>query len=226
MPAPPADPPSAPPSAPPSERARVKRYNQIAAYDRATIHAILDAMPMCHVGYVFEGSPYVTPTLQWRDGERIFWHGSAASRMLEAAATHDVCVTVSLYDGLVMARSAYNFNINYRSVMIFGRPVKIEDPAEKEAQLHHFVDKTIPGHWARLRPVTALELKATTLLSMPISEASAKLRSGHTDDDDDADFAVWTGIIPVRYEIGAPEPNPANLPGVVLPPEVLSFRIG
>lgn len=218
---------SSPPSAlPPSERARVKRYNQIAAYDRDTIHAILDAMPLCHVGYVFKGSPYVTPTMQWRDGDRIFWHGSSASRMLESAETQDVCLTVSLYDGLVMARSAYNYNINHRSVMVFGRPHKLEDPAEKLAQLRNFVNKTIPGQWERLRPVLPKELKATTVLTMPITEASAKLRSGHTDDDDDADFPVWTGVIPVRYEIGTPEANPANLPGLEMPADALKFKIG
>jgi uncharacterized protein len=212
-------------SSPPSERARVKRYNHIAAYDRDTIHAILDAMPLCHVGYVFKGSPYVTPTLQWRDGDRIFWHGSSASRMLESAEIQDVCLTVSLYDGLVMARSAYNYNINHRSVMIFGKPEKLPNE-EKEAQLRNFVNKTIPGQWERLRPVLPKELKATTVLTMPITEASAKLRAGHTDDDDDADFPVWTGIIPVRYEIGAPIANPNNLPGVEMPPEALQFKIG
>ncbi|HYP62275.1 MAG TPA: pyridoxamine 5'-phosphate oxidase family protein [Acidocella sp.] len=212
-------------STPPSERARVKRYNHIASYDRDTVHAILDAMPLCHVGYVFKGSPYVTPTLQWRDGDRIFWHGSSASRMLESAEAHDVCVTVSLYDGLVMARSAYNYNINHRSVMIFGKPEKLANE-EKEAQLRNFVNKTIPGQWERLRPVLPKELKATTVLTMPITEASAKLRDGHTDDDDDADFPVWTGIIPVRYEIGAPIANPKNLPGVEMPEEALQFKIG
>jgi uncharacterized protein len=213
-------------STPPSERARVKRYNQIADYDRQTIHAILDAMPLCHVGYVFKGSPYVTPTMQWRDGDQIFWHGSSASRMLESAETQEVCLTVSLYDGLVMARSAYNYNINHRSVMIFGTPRKLEDPAEKEAQLRNFVNKTIPGQWERLRPMLPKELKATTVLTMPITEASAKLRSGHTDDEDDADFPVWTGVIPVRYEIGTPEANPGNLPGVEMPADALKFKIG
>lgn len=218
---------SSPPSAtPPSDRARVKRYNHIASYERDTIHAILDAMPLCHVGYVFKGHPYVTPTLQWRDGDRIFWHGSSASRMIESAETQEVCLTVSLYDGLVMARSAYNYNINHRSVMIFGTPHRLEDPAEKAAQLRNFVNKTIPGQWERLRPVQEKELKATTVLSMDITEASAKLRSGHTDDEEDADFPVWTGVIPVRYEIGAPVPNPGNLPGVEMPEDVLKFRIG
>jgi nitroimidazol reductase NimA-like FMN-containing flavoprotein (pyridoxamine 5'-phosphate oxidase superfamily) len=135
-------------------------------------------------------------------------------------------VTVSLFDGLVMARSAYNYNINHRSVMIFGTPRKLEDPAEKAAQLRNFVNRTIPGQWERLRPVKESELKATTVLTMSITEASAKLHAGHTDDDEDADFPVWTGIIPVRYDIGAPIANPKNLPGVEMPPEALRFKIG
>ncbi|MGE4480509.1 pyridoxamine 5'-phosphate oxidase family protein [Acidocella sp.] len=212
-------------SAPPSERARVKRYNQIADYDPQTIHAILDAMPLCHVGYVFNGSPFVTPTLQWRDGDMIFWHGSAASRMLESAECQEVCVTVSLYDGLVMARSAYNYNINHRSVMIFGKPAKLSDE-EKLVQLRNMVNKTIPGQWERLRPVKPQELKATTVLGMKITEASAKVRFGQPDDDDDADFPVWAGIIPVRYEIGRPEANPKNPLGVELPADTALFKIG
>jgi hypothetical protein len=212
-------------SAPPSERARVKRYNQIASYDRDAICGILDAMPLCHVGYVIKGSPYVTPTLQWRDGDRVFWHGSSASRMIETTMEQEVCLTVSIYDGLVMARSAYNYNINHRSAIIFGRPEKLV-AEEKEEQLSNFVNKTIPGQWDRLRPVLPKELKATTVLSMPIHEASEKIRGGHTDDDDDADFAVWTGLIPVRLEIGAPIPNPANLPGVEFPEDGYKFKIG
>ncbi|HQT46075.1 MAG: flavin-nucleotide-binding protein [Acidocella sp. 20-63-7] len=211
----------------PSARARVKRYAQIADYDPLTIHAILDAMPLCHVGYVFEGAPFVTPTLQWRDGGRVYWHGSAASRMLEAAEQKQVCLTVSLYDGLVMARSAYNYNINHRSVMIFGTPEKLLDPDAKKAQLRNMVNRTIPGQWERLRPVTEKELKATTVLSMPINEASAKLRDGMPEDDaEDYDFPVWAGVIPVRMQVLSPEADPRNLPGVEMPEDALRFRIG
>jgi nitroimidazol reductase NimA-like FMN-containing flavoprotein (pyridoxamine 5'-phosphate oxidase superfamily) len=212
--------------APPSERARVKRYNHIARYDPAAIHAILDAMPLCHVGYVFGGTPYVTPTLQWRDGNRIFWHGSAASRMLESAETKDVCVTVSLYDGLVMSRSAYNYNINHRSVMIFGQPEKLPE-SEKEAQLRNMVNRTIPGQWERLRPVTPKELKATTVLTMPITEASAKIRAGAPEDDEeDYSFPVWAGVIPVKFQVLPAEPDPRNLAGLEPPAEIAQFKIG
>ena len=205
----------------------MKRYNWLADYDPRTVEAILDAMPHCHVGYVFDGVPYVTPTLQWREGGRVYWHGSSASRMLRAAVKQQVCLTVSVLDGLVLARSAYNYNLNHRSVMIFGTPDKVEDPAEKLGHLRTFVNRLIPGQWDRLRPVSDQELKATTLLSMPISEASAKVRVGQPEDEpEDYDFPVWAGIVPIRYQVFAPEADPRNLPGVEMPPEVLNFSLG
>ena len=214
-------------SAPPSDRTRVRRYNQNARYDRETVHAILDAMPMCHIGYVFDGMPYVTPTLQWREGERVYWHGSSASRMLRSAEDADVCLTVALLDGLVCARSAYNFNVNYRSVMILGKAEKISDPVLKEAHLKTMMERFVPGHWDRLRPVTEQELKATSLLSMPITEASAKVRTGQPEDPpEDYAFPVWAGLVPIRQDVQAPIPDPRNLAGVVMPEDVLKFRVG
>lgn len=211
----------------PSERARVKRYHWLARYEPETIHAILDAMPVCNVAYVHEGRPIVTPTLQWRDGARIYWHGSAASRMIRAVTEQEVCVTVSLFDGLVLARSAYNYNINHRSVMIFGKAEMVTDPDQKRLQLQRFVDGFIPGQWDRLRPVKDKELRATTVLSLPITEASAKIRTGQPEDEEeDYAFPVWAGVVPVRMVMDPPEPDPRNLPGVEMPPEVLSFKIG
>jgi nitroimidazol reductase NimA-like FMN-containing flavoprotein (pyridoxamine 5'-phosphate oxidase superfamily) len=211
----------------PSARTQVKRYNWLAAYDAETIYAILDAMPMCSVGYVHEGKPVVTPTMQWRDGNRIFWHGSSASRMLRAVESQEVCVNVSITDALVLARSAYNYNLNHRSVMVFGTAVKVTDPDEKRAQLERFVNSVIPGQWDRLRPVTEKELKATTLMSLELNEASAKLRTGHTEDDEeDYAFPVWAGLLPVTFQIGAPIADPRNLPGVEMPADVLKFRLG
>ena len=211
----------------PSVRTQVKRYNWLAKYDAETIHAILDAMPMCSVGYVHEGKPVVTPTMQWREGERIFWHGSSASRMLRATESHDVCVCVSVMDGLVLARSAYNYNLNHRSVMVFGKAEKITDPDEKRRQLENFVNKVIPGQWDRLRPVSEKELKATTLMSLPLSEASAKVRTGHTEDDEeDYSFPVWAGLVPVTFNIGTPIPDPRNLPDLEMPEDVLKFSLG
>jgi nitroimidazol reductase NimA-like FMN-containing flavoprotein (pyridoxamine 5'-phosphate oxidase superfamily) len=211
----------------PSERTRVKRYNWLAKYDAETVHGILDAMPMCTVGYVHEGKPVVTPTMQWRDGNRIFWHGSSASRMLRAVESQEVCVCVSITDALVLARSAYNYNLNHRSVMVFGTAIKITDDEEKRHQLAHFVNSVIPGQWDRLRPVLDKELKATTLMSLELNEASAKVRTGHTEDDeDDYSFPVWCGLVPVSFQIGAPVADPRNLEGVAMPDDVLKFKLG
>ena len=147
----------------PSERTRVKRMNKRAKYDAKTVHGILDAMPICNVGYVFDGAPYVTPTLQWREGDHVYWHGSSASRMLEACTEAQVCLTVSIIDGFVMARSAYNHSCNYRSLMVLGTAHKVTDAAEKEASLKLFTEGLWPGRWDMLRQMTAQELKATTV---------------------------------------------------------------
>lgn len=210
-----------------SERVRVKRLNKRALYEEATVHGILDAQPLCHVGYVFKGSPYVTPTLQWREGNHIYWHGSSASRMLEAAEDAEVCVTVTLFDAMVMARSAFNHSCNYRSVMAFGRAFKVTDKDEKEARLKTFVDILFPGRWDGLRPMTPQEFKSTTVLGLELKEVSAKVRSGPPGDDE-ADYAlpVWGGIIPVRTVVGPGEPDGRSPPGVELPPHIRNFRMG
>lgn len=211
----------------PSERARVKRMNKRAKYDEETVHGILDAMPICNVGYVFKGSPYVTPTLQWREGDRIYWHGSSASRMLEACESAEVCVTVSIIDGFVMARSAFNHSCNYRSVMVFGTAVKLTDPAEKEMRLKTFTEQLWPGRWESLRQMTAQELKATTVLSLSLDEASAKVRNGPPgDDEEDYALPVWAGVIPVRQQMLAPVDDPRLVAGMAPPEHVLKFRMG
>ena len=211
----------------PSERTRVKRYHWLAKYDAETIHGILDAMPVCNVAYVHEGKPIVTPSLQWRDGDTIYWHGSAASRMIRAVDEHEVCLSVSLIDGLVLARSAFNYNINHRSVMVFGTARKVTDPQEKRSQLERFVNGFIPGQWDRLRPVHERELKATTVMALSLTEASAKVRVGQPEDDeDDYAFPAWAGIIPINLTIGAPVADPRNLPDVAMPDDVLKFKIG
>ena len=163
---------------PPTDRTRVRRLPERGAYDRATIDAILDAMPVAHVGYSIDGQPFVTPTLQWREGDHVYWHGSAASRMLRVIDGAPVCLTVTLIDGMVLARSAFNHSMNYRSVMLLGKAHAVTDPAVKEARLRTFVESQFPGRWDMLRPVTAQELKGTTVLGMPIDECSAKIRSG------------------------------------------------
>ena len=214
-------------SSAPSERARVKRMNKRAHYDEATIHPILDAQPLCTVGYVFDGHPVVTPTLQWREGNHIYWHGSSASRMLEHAEDAEVCVNVTIFDGMVMARSAYNHSCNYRSVMAFGRAFKVKDVAEKEARLKAFTEALFPGRWDMLRPMTGQELKSTTVLGLVLKEVSAKVRSGPPGDDE-ADYAlpVWAGVMPIGYRFGPPADDPRLLPGHTPPAHVTGFKFG
>lgn len=211
----------------PSELTRLRRMNKRAHYDEATIHPILDAQPMCTVGYVFNGKPVVTPTLQWREGNHIYWHGSAASRMLETSEAADVCVNVTLFDGMVMARSAFNHSCNYRSVMAFGKAYKVEDVAEKEARLRIFVEHLFPGRWDLLRTMTAKELKATTILGLELNEVSAKVRSGPPgDDEEDYVLPIWAGVIPLSVVRGDIVSDPRLMAGVAMPQHVRNFKIG
>jgi nitroimidazol reductase NimA-like FMN-containing flavoprotein (pyridoxamine 5'-phosphate oxidase superfamily) len=211
----------------PTERTRVKRLAKRAHYDATTVHGILDAQPFCTVGYTFDGKPYVTPTMQWREGHHIYWHGSSASRMLEACEDAEVCVNVTLYDGMVMARSAFNHSVNYRSVMAFGRAFKVTDADEKEQKMKNFVDALYPGRWDMLRPMTKQEFKATMILGLELNEVSAKVRTGGPGDDEE-DFAlpIWAGVIPMRVQTDAPI-DCARLPaGLVPPAHVKAFKIG
>jgi nitroimidazol reductase NimA-like FMN-containing flavoprotein (pyridoxamine 5'-phosphate oxidase superfamily) len=211
----------------PTERTRVKRLNKRAKYDAETVHGILDAMPICNVGYVFGGAPYVTPTLQWREGDHVFWHGSSASRMLESCEDAEVCLTVSIIDGFVMARSAFNHSCNYRSVMVFGTARKITDAAEKAMRLKTFTDGLWPGRWDMLRKMTVQELKATTVLSLSLDEASAKVRNGPPgDDEEDYALPIWAGVIPVRQQVLAPVDDPRLMAGLVPPSHITGFKIG
>lgn len=210
-----------------TSRNRTKRMHERAAYDEATIHPILDAQPFCSVGYVFDGAPYVTPTMQWREGSHIYWHGSSASRMLETCEDAEVCVNVTLYDGMVMARSAFNHSVNYRSVMAFGRAFKVKDVADKEAKLKTFVDKLYPGRWETLRAMTSKEVKATMILGLELSEVSAKVRQGPPGDDE-SDYAlpIWAGVIPLHVQTLAAIDDPRLASGVIAPEHVKHFKIG
>lgn len=215
------------PNPAPSDRTRVKRLPDRGHYDRATIDAILDAMPLAHVAYVLDGAPVVTPTLQWREGDHVYFHGSAASRMLETSEDAAVCLSVTLMDGLVLARSAFHHSINYRAVMLMGRATKVADPDEKEMRLKTFVDGMFAGRWDMLRPVNSQEMKATTVLSLPISEASAKIRVGPPkDDEEDYALDIWAGVLPLRLVPGEPVPDPRNKPGLKPPAHVGAFKIG
>ncbi len=202
----------------PTDMTRVKRVHTRAHYDQETVYSILDATSLCHVGYILDGRPAVTPTLHWREGNHVYWHGSSASRALRRSEGLDVCLTVSLMDGLVLARSGFHHSANYRSVMIYGKAVKVTDPDAKTRHLKTFVDQLFPGRWEDLRPMTQQELKATTLLSMPIEEVSAKVRTGGPiDDDEDYDIPIWSGTIPILQELGAPIADERNLPGLDVP---------
>jgi hypothetical protein len=211
----------------PSKRTKLKRLHEYGRYDRDTIYAILDAMPVAHVSYVLDGAPVVTPTLQWREGDRVYWHGSAASRMLETAEDRPVCIAVTLIDGLVLARSGFNHSVNYRSAMLFGKADAVKDGTAKTKHLETFMDKILPGRWSTLRPMSAKELKATTLLTIPIDEASAKVTIGMPkDDEEDYAFPVWAGVIPISLAVHAPESDPRNLPGLEVPEHAKRYRIG
>jgi uncharacterized protein len=212
----------------PTQRARVRRLHERGRYDRETVFAILDSAMMCHIGYVIDGQPYATPTLFWREGERLYWHGSSASRMLrDQTMGIPVCLTVTHVDGLVVARSGFHHSLNYRAVMAFGTAAKVEDPAEKEAGLNAFVDRVYPGRTALIRPINTQELKATTLLGMTIEEASAKVREGGpVDDEEDYAADCWAGIVPITPHIGAVIPDPRLKPGIPAKPQVGHFPEG
>ena len=191
-----------------TERTRLRRLHERGHFDRATVHAILDAGMICHVGYVIDGAPYVTPTIYWREGDRVYWHGSSASRMLRHQATGvPVCLTVSLIDGIVLARSAFHHSINYRSVMVFGEAREVTDPAAKARHLEVFMERLFAGRWPELRAVEDQEMKATKLLAMAIEEASAKIRTGPpVDDEPDYALPIWAGVLPLETVAGQPVP--------------------
>ena len=189
----------------PTARSKVKRLPKRGHYDRETVYAVLDAGFVCHVGYVIDGQPYVTPTCYWREGDAIYWHGSSASRMLRHLGEGaDCCLTVTHVDALVLARSGFHHSINYRAAMLFGRAHQVEDPQEKLVRMEAFVERIAPGRWPTLRPVTKQELKATTLLGMDMSEASAKIRTGAPiDDEEDYALPIWAGLVPMEMVAGA-----------------------
>ncbi len=198
----------------PSERVALRRAPQKGAYDRATIDAILDATPYCHLGYVLpDGQPVVVPTLHVRMGDHVVLHGSQGSRLALGATAEGrgwpVCVTVTMVDGLVLARSGFNHSVNHRSVVVLGEAEVVTDEAERLAALEALTDHAVPGRWAELRPPTRRELAATTVVRVPLDEASAKVRSGPPiDEPEDLDADVWAGVVPVRLVHGSPEPAP------------------
>ena len=191
---------------PQTPRTTLKRLPRRGSYDRETIEAILDEGFICHVGFVSDGKPFVIPTGYARVGDRLIIHGSQASRMMRTLGQGiDVCVTVTLVDGLVLARSAFHHSMNYRSVVIFGRAIQVEDPDDKIAALRALSEHMIPGRWDDVREPNEQEIKQTTVLLLPLTEASAKVRADPPlDDEQDYDLPVWAGVIPLRLVAGEP----------------------
>jgi uncharacterized protein len=206
-------------------RTTLRRLPERGHFDRATVNAILDEALVCHVGFVRDGQPFVIPTIHARVGDHVLVHGSAASRMLKTLQGGvPVCLTVTLLDGLVLARSAFNHSMNYRSVVVLGEARAVTEPREKWDALHAIVEHVAPGRWSEVREPSARELAATLVLRLPIEEASAKVRTGPPHDDEE-DYALecWAGVLPLRLTPGAPQPDPRMPAGRPLPPSVTGY---
>jgi hypothetical protein len=206
----------------------VKRRHERGFYDHDTVHGLLDASMLCHVSYVIDGQPYCTPTFFWREGTTLYWHGSSASRMLKnQSSDQKVCLTVAHLDSLVLARCGFNHSSDYRAVMAFGTAYLVTEPEEKERALVAMVDRFFPNRTAGLRPSTAQEIKATSVIAMVIEQASAKIRAyGVADDDEDYDLPIYAERIPVRTILGAPEPCPRLRKGVERPASLRGYSEG
>jgi nitroimidazol reductase NimA-like FMN-containing flavoprotein (pyridoxamine 5'-phosphate oxidase superfamily) len=207
---------------------RVKRLHERGAYDHATIHALLDASMMCFIAYQIDGRPYCTPTLFWREGTWLYWHGSSASRMLRNQSEGQaVCLTTAHLDSLVLARSAFNHSVDYRAAMCFGHARVIDDADEKARSIRAMVDRFYPGRSDLLRAATPQEVKATTFVGMEIEQASAKVRAkGIGDDEEDYALPIYAERIPVRTVLGEPEPCARLAPGVTRPKGIAGYRAG
>jgi nitroimidazol reductase NimA-like FMN-containing flavoprotein (pyridoxamine 5'-phosphate oxidase superfamily) len=212
--------------APPTGRVRVKRLPDRARYRSEVIEDILDEALICHVGFGVERQPYVIPTVHAREGDRLYVHGSTASRMLRTLKGGiPACVTVSIVDGLVLARSAFHHSVNYRSVVVLGEALAVQDPEEKVWALRAIAEHVVPGRWEEVRAPSPSELRQTMVLRMPLGEASAKVRSGPAkEEEDDLSLPVWAGVIPLRLVAGNPEPDGRVPPGVPVPSYAASYR--
>ena len=209
-----------------TSRTQVRRLPERGRYSREEIDTILDEGLVCHVGFVQDGQPFVIPTGYGRSGDTLYLHGSAASRMLRTLEQGvPVCVTVTLLDALVLARSAFHHSMNYRSVVLLGMARALVDPDEKTEALRVITEHLVPGRWDYVRQPNAQELKATAVLALPIDEASAKVRTGPPKDDaEDHPLAVWAGLLPLAQTMGEPIPDPALRDGVALPEHVAGYR--
>ena len=207
----------------PTARTEVRRLAKRAVYERETVYRILDEGLICHVGFVADGKPVVIPTAYGRIGDTLYLHGSPASRMLGALGNGaDVCLTVTLLDGLVLARSAFHHSMNYRSVVLFGKATLLEDPDAKREALRAFTEHVAPGRWQDVRPPSQKELKSTTVLAIPLDEVSAKVRTGPPlDDQEDYALPVWAGVLPLELTPGAPLAD-ERLPKEIAVPEYVT----
>lgn len=211
----------------PTLRTRARRMPARAAYDRQTIDAILDEALVAHLGFVHDGQPYVIPTLHARIGDLVYFHGSAASRTIRALSEGTpACLTVTLLDGLVLARSAMHHSVNYRSVVVLGTATPVEGQDERLRALRAFTERVVPNRWDEVRPPSAKELKAVRVLAMRLDEASAKLRTGPPlDDPEDYSLPVWAGCIPLGMSAAAPVPDPRLSPDIQPSAAVTEWRL-
>lgn len=212
---------------PPSDRVRLRRKRERGSHDRAVIDAILDEGLIAHVAIVEpDGQPFVIPTMHARKGDVVYCHGSTASRTLKAmAAGAPACLTVTLVDGLVLARSAMHHSANYRSAMLIGTARAVLEPREKLAAFETIIERIVPGRWAEVRAPTENEMKATAVVAMSIEEASAKLRTGPPlDDEEDHELPAWAGVLPLALTAGRPQPDPRLREGIPLPAHVSDYR--
>jgi uncharacterized protein len=210
----------------PNERTRVVREPQRGVYDRDAINEILDEAFVCHVGFTMDNQPYVIPTMFARVNDAVYFHGSAASRMLRGLSTGiPVCLTVTLTDGLVLARSVFNHSMNYRSVVALGKAELVSKPDEKIAALHAFTEKILPGRWNDARQPNEKELKATSILRLPLTEVSAKVRTGPPEDDaEDYALRVWAGVVPLQLAPGAPIRDERCDPSIPVPTYAANYE--
>ena len=209
----------------PTERTRVRRHSERAQTERADLYAVLDAGMICHLGVVVNGSPVVLPTAYGRIGETLYLHGSSANRSMHAADGHEVCVTVTHVDGLVCARAAFTHSVNYRSAVVFGTARIVTDEAERLAGLRAVTEQLIPGRWDAVRAPTRKELAATSVLALPLAEASVKVRTGPPKDEpEDLDSGIWAGVLPLGVAFGEPVADP-ELPAGIDAPDHIRARI-
>ena len=210
-----------------SNRNRVKRISNNSDYSKETVHAIIDEALFCHLGIIHDGKPVVIPTIHARMGDQIVFHGSNASRLLKISNNNEICVTITLLDGLVMARSLFNSSMNYRSAVIFGKGEIIKDHDERMAAFKSITDHIAPGRWDDARQPNNSELKQTSVVRMPIDEASAKISMGPPDDEDE-DYALdyWAGVIPINQTFGEPESDPILQEGITIPDYLKNYCRG